>query len=234
MKYTNIELTKEESLVILECFDRYETEGKIYFTHPSEYIVFQKIHAQIEKQTPELFNENYYKELQKAQPKIAKNFEGEVECLIDDMSLQHFFYQDILPGIDGFTFKDGKVLCLQERKCLPSYTFEETTIKEEAKKYEGNIVSRFQIYKEILHLEGKGSICYGECEMGNEGFIFYKNEFGMIEWSFFQSFANPFVKAYFKDSETVIATTEIDFEFTIPIYNPQNLFAISKNNFGWG
>ena len=152
------------------------------------------------------------------------------------MKLQEYWEKNLIPGINGITFKDGKVLLYLDgdcRKPVP-FKFEETTLLREGKGYSFEDIGReFDAYVEVIHIESQGSVICGECEMGDQGFVLFKDNNNIVIWSLFQNFANPFLNDLRIENNIIYVTTEIQYCFKIPIYNPEKLSCISKNIWGY-
>jgi len=146
--------------------------------------------------------------------------------------LQKYWENGVIPGIEGITFQNGKVFLYLDGDCKTKtpFRFRETTLANEEKDYSfENMSIEVDIYTEVIHEESKGSVVCGECEMGNQGFVLFKNKDNVAIWSFFQSFANPFLNDLKIENNLIYVSTEIQYFFEIPIYNPERLSCVSKN-----
>ena len=71
-------ISKDDAIVLFEFFWRFEETGRLGFVHPAEYIVLQKLSAQIDKMTSVPFNNpNYSWNIEAARNRVAAGFEGD-------------------------------------------------------------------------------------------------------------------------------------------------------------
>jgi len=71
-------ISEDEAVVLFKFFHRFDESDKLEFTHPAEYIALMKIAGQIDKISPEFFDQEYESLLESARQRIAEGFEGEV------------------------------------------------------------------------------------------------------------------------------------------------------------
>ena len=146
-------------------------------------------------------------------------------------TLQESWEQETIPTVLGITFKNGKTLSFRnsQSECLSSYEFIENELHLE----EYLEATEVQIYFELDVPDTHGKVIGGAVAMGNEGFILYIDKNGEIQWSILQTFANPFFNTTTVQGDVIHAITEIDYHWTIPIFAPQNLSCVSKNEWGY-
>lgn len=147
------------------------------------------------------------------------------------MTLQDYWEQETIPSVIGFALKDGKTLNFKnlQLQCRDTYEF----IEGELSTDEYIDAMELQIYFEFLVPATQGKVVGGAIAMGNEGFILYVNEDGEIQWSMFQMFSNPFFNTTTVQGNIIHAITELNHHYTIPIFEPQNISCISKNEWGY-
>jgi len=148
------------------------------------------------------------------------------------MNLQDYWKKGKIPGISGITFSNGCVLLNKSNQCQASYDFSISSIKDNEIKY-GEIGVEVDIYIEKKINNSDRSILCGGCEMGNEGFVLYRDEFGVIKWSLFQDFANPFLNDLKVVNGVIFVNTEIQYYWEIPILSPEKLSCVSRNEWGY-
>jgi hypothetical protein len=71
-----ISLTHDEALVLFEFFARFQESDQFALRHNSEFIAFSHIAGQIEETLVEPFKSDYLELLQKAQKRLADDYEG--------------------------------------------------------------------------------------------------------------------------------------------------------------
>lgn len=147
-------------------------------------------------------------------------------------TLQEYWKHKKIPGINGITFADGRVLKISNRKCQGSYDLLLSSIERNEKK-NGEIGAEVEIYIEKSLDDLSGMVICGACEMGNEGFILYQDKSGIIAWSLFQDFANPFLDDLKIVDGIIYVSTEIQYYWKIPLLCPEKISCVSKNEWGY-
>jgi hypothetical protein len=73
----SIVLTKDEALVLVEFFGRFDDTNDFTLRHTAEFIAFCRIAGQLERALVEPFLENYTELLQAARNRLSAEFEGD-------------------------------------------------------------------------------------------------------------------------------------------------------------
>lgn len=138
------------------------------------------------------------------------------------MTLQEYWNKKELSSAD-ITFADGSTINLEENWCRQKYNIlSRGRIEEDEIDNVNDSGTAFDVLGEVVH-PITGHIAYkGEGSMGNEGFVAYADEHGTLFWLIFLDFSNPFWSIKF-EGETIVATTELEFTFTIPLSAPEKL-----------
>lgn len=147
------------------------------------------------------------------------------------MILQEYWKNETIPGINGLTLLNGDVFLFKEQKCNEFYQYNLSTI--DAEESSGELASLFDIYAEVRNQDVAGRVVCGECEMGNEGFIAYESNSGVLQWSIYSSFSNPFLDDLKVVNDIIVVSTEIQYHWSIPIYNPKKMSCKSKNEWNY-
>lgn len=138
------------------------------------------------------------------------------------MNMQDFWIKGQLPELMGdMCFSDGRMVIFNEKKCCKKYSYE-------IRKIDSYIVDGYDI--EVFTPNYK--VFFGGGDMGNYGYLVYTDDKNNILWYMFLDYCNPFIKVDF-DVDKLIATTEIDYVFTIPLDEPEKMTSISYNPWGY-
>lgn len=144
------------------------------------------------------------------------------------MNLQEYWENKTIPVAD-IAYSNGRAILFKENWCRKKYNIlEETTIEKIEKLYEEEPAS-IQVYNYVLNPLDNNIAYYGAVEMGNEGFVAYANNKGLLLWSMLFDFSNPFFSLEIVDDK-IIATTETKFIFTIPIENPEQISCVPTHS----
>ena len=71
----SIELTKDEALVLVEFFGRFDDTDDFTLRNTAEFVAFCRISAQLDQALVEPFQENYRELLQAARDRLSSRFE---------------------------------------------------------------------------------------------------------------------------------------------------------------
>lgn len=146
------------------------------------------------------------------------------------MNMQDFWKNKQVPEIAGdICFADGRVVVFENSECCNGFSYRIHHIDS----FDVNGCD-VDIINECIVKGRKGTLYYGGGSMGNEGYLIYTDNNDLLIWCMSLSFSNPFVSARFtEDEKNIIALTEIDYEFFIPIENPEYMTCISHNPWGY-
>ena len=142
------------------------------------------------------------------------------------MNLQEHWNRELLPDMYDLCFASGRVINFNENACLSKFNFKEDFVvdfKEEG--YE------IDVYESVITPTGF-KVHRGAGAMGNVGFAAYEGLDGKLIWSLMLSFSNPFW-AVEVVGNLIIARTEIDYIFKIPIDHPEEISCVSENPWGY-
>jgi hypothetical protein len=71
-----ITVSHDEALVLFEFFSRFEDTDDFRLRNNAEYIAFQKISAQLDKSTSDMFKPSYSELLNAARERVAGDYSG--------------------------------------------------------------------------------------------------------------------------------------------------------------
>lgn len=146
------------------------------------------------------------------------------------MTLQEYWKKGEVPKNNGITYSDGTVLLFSSGKAQSEYGFQRTSLDQLKKDDEMGV--EIEIYAQ-RKLENLGEVFCGACAMGNEGFVSCQDKSGLLQWSIYQDFANPFLNNLKVVNDLIQVSTEIDYFWEIPLFHPDNLSCISRNKWGY-
>lgn len=151
--------------------------------------------------------------------------------------IQDSWKQEMLIGIDSIILKDGTLYRtgitsskdIRAKEAFNrSYVFrikEKTSLKRGVSD-DPDLWSEFQA-RGKMDLSDNSTLLFGECEMGNEGFIVKLDVHDNLEWSFFSTQSNPFMEARMINDEINVFSTH---GFSIVVKDHFNPLSIEINN----
>jgi hypothetical protein len=79
-----ITLSRDEALVLLEFFLRFDESDDFTLRHNAEYIAFSRMSAQLDKTLAEPFRPEYSELVKAARDRLAAGFEGKAPGVCED------------------------------------------------------------------------------------------------------------------------------------------------------
>lgn len=144
------------------------------------------------------------------------------------MNLQKYWENETIPIAD-IAYSDGRAILFKENWCRKKYNILEETTIEKIEKLDEEEPASIQVYNYILNPLDNNIAYYGAVEMGNEGFVAYADNKGLLLWSMLFDFSNPFLSLEIIDNK-IITRTEREFIFIIPIENPEQISCVPTNS----
>ena len=143
------------------------------------------------------------------------------------MNLQDFWSRDEVPDVGDICFATGRVIEFLTNECAHKYDYDERVVTDF-----GDVGYEIQILEEWVN--EAGMVAYrGQGAMGNVGVLALASKDRSIAWTMVLDFSNPFVRFESFDSEKIVVVSEIDYELSVPILNPERMVCKSRNRWGY-
>lgn len=143
--------------------------------------------------------------------------------------IQYYWKRKNISILD-LVYADGSIVSFKENWCRKKYNILcKSTLKTYKVDYPLFEDDAIEIYNSVTNSLNGYIVYYGAGCMGNEGFVAYTDDNDKLLWSMFFTFSNPFLNLEIIDNN-IIARTERDFIFTIPVENPEQISCVPTNS----